>query len=199
MSLLRCAYDDHQVVRRCTYPIDTSQDEATEHWPNDRDAIAPAKPHTAKMLERSRSEAPNDFIGKSNTTTARYIREFSIASPNQANSTFCFDLVAVRLMLRLEVEVLVRWTQEHFAEAQIVSIACRFKFVRLDRHSPDLDPVFVVCAAQQRLQIASTLERWWSVSELWRQVLEKANRNITTAEAQPFKQELPRCAHANLI
>ena len=71
------------------------------------------------------------------------------------------------------------------------SISGRFSRESLTNLSdlPDLDPVFVVAAAQQRLQVTSTLVGRRTIAKLRWQVLQDAQRNVTAGEAEPFEEE----------
>ena len=98
-------------------------------------------------------------------------------------------------MLRLEIEVFVSWTKEHFTAHRKHLLP---KGHWMDE-IPDLDPVLIVVAAQKSFEIVPSSPSRWPILQLRWQMLKDPNRNISVGKAQPFQQKSPRNANTHLI
>jgi hypothetical protein len=85
-------------------------------------------------------------------------------------------LIAVRLVLRLELEIGMSGSKEHLASVLLASDPVIEGLIDI----PDLDPILVIVTTHQCLQLISALVRRRPVLNVRWQVLQQAERHITT-------------------
>lgn len=64
---------------------------------------------------------------------------------------------------------------------------------------PKLDPILVMLAGHESLEVIPAPESWRSVLDVWRKMLQQTHRDVAVGEAQPLEQEAACRSNAQLV